>query len=451
MSATSIALPARAVARPGRVLAVVLAGQVMTSMDGSILAVALPSIRRTLDPSDGLLALIASGYFLTFGMLVVTGARLGAEIGHRTVWLGGLAGFIAASAVCGIAPSGSVLVGARLAQGAAGALVTPQVLSIVQVHFTGPERDRAIGLYSMVLALGVAAGQIAGGVLVGAGLLDDAWRPVFLVNVPIGVALLVVGRRVLPRAEPAVRSPLDLRGTAVLAAAMVAVLVPLVFGRELGWPWWAWVLLAGGLSGAWLFARVERGVEHPLLDLDAPRTPGVAAGLFGCCAVMGAYAALFFALALHLQGPLGFGPLRAGLAFVPYACGFAALSLTWTRLPVRALPVAGPLALAGGTLGVGLLARHGWPWPVTPLLVIAGAGHAAGYGPLVARITGLVDRRHVAEISGLVTTSVLLTSILAIATLGGIYLAGGGLTLTCAAVAAVCLPGAACAQRALSG
>jgi MFS family permease len=431
-----------------------LVGQTMTTMDGSIVAVALPSIRATLHPSDAALQLVVAGYFLAFGMVVVTGARLGAELGHRRVWLIGLGGFVASSALCGAAPSPGVLVAARIVQGACGALMVPQVLSMIQLHFDGRARERAVGFYSFVLALGVAAGQIVGGLIVATGVLQDAWRPVFFVNVPLGAAALMLGRRWLPLGGDAQRAPVDVRGTVVLALAMAAILVPLVFGREAGWPAWTWPTLAAGLAGLWLFARVERGVERPLFDVAVLRTPGVAFGLMACCAVMGCYAAFFFVLALHLQDDLRFGALRAGLSFVPYACGFAALSLTWTRLP-RAwhawLPVLGPLALAGAVLGAAALGADSWPAVVAAVLMLGGAGHAAGYSPLVAQMSAVVSPRHVPELSGLVTIAVLLTSVLAIATLGGIYLGGAGLVTTCIAVAAVCLPGAGCAWWATSG
>lgn len=228
--------------RPWVVLTVLLAGQMMASMDGSIVTVALPSIQHDLRVDDAVLQLVPSAYLLTLGVLNVTGARTGDLIGHRRAFLGGLAAFTLASLLCGLAPAAPVLVAARVAQAVAAALMVPQVFSLIQLRFDGSARKRAIGVYSMVLALGVALGQVIGGLVVGADLLGLTWRPVFLVNVPVGAVLMVVGLRALPESAPVARR-LDLGGVALLTAAMSAVIVPLIFGRQYGWPEWAWASL----------------------------------------------------------------------------------------------------------------------------------------------------------------------------------------------------------------
>jgi MFS family permease len=449
-----------------RVLLILLAGQAMASMDGSILAVAAPSLRAELHASDAQLQLVVAMYTMTFGALVVTGARLGDVLGARRAFLMGLAAFTMASLAGGLAPTPATLVLARALQGAAGAVMTPQVLSLIQTGFAGEARARAIGAYSVVLAAGVAAGQVLGGLVVGAGLLDAAWRPALLLNVPAGAVLLVAARRGLPATAPGPRRRLDLAGVAVLSAAVLALVVPLTFGRDAGWPAWVWPSLAAAALALALFVALERRIGahggDPLFDLSVLTLRGVAAGVAAVMVVMGVYAGFLLSLTIHLQDGLGFTPLRAGLTFAAYAAGFAAASLTWPRLPVALrdrLPVLGPVAMAAGLLGLAAVVRGG-AWPVaatTPLLVVAGAGHACGFSPLAHRLAEAVAAGQAADLSGLLLTASLIGSVLGVAALGGVYLGAAeaagsahALAATAAAGAAVLLLGAAAARRALT-
>ena len=416
-------------------LTLLLIGQLLASMDASILTVAMPQIQRELDASPTMLQAIFAAYTFTFGVLVVTGARLGDDRGHGNMFLAGLAGFTASSLVCGLAPGPEVLLIGRLVQGACGALMTPQTLQVIQRRFDGDARAKAVGLYALILSLGVLAGQLVGGVIVTAA----GWRWALLVNVPAGAVLLIAAHRAL-RGEPSGRGkPLDAPGVVLLTAAMALILVPLLLGREQGWPLWVWPSVAAGLAGMLLFGHVERTRTAPLLDVTV--LPGVRRGLVTVVGVMGSYAALLFSLTLHLQDDLGFTPLEAGLAFAPYAAGFATLSLTWRRLPP--LGPAGPLAL-----GVGALLVAGLEWSALSelLLFIAGAGHAAGYGPVVAATVAGVKPEHAPEASALLTTGSLLANALAIATLGSVYVAGG-LLPTAAGIAAVCAIAATASAR----
>ncbi|MFC7546156.1 MFS transporter [Plantactinospora sp. GCM10030261] len=418
-------------------LAVLLTGQAMSSMDTSIAAVAGPAIRDDLAASAAVTQLVLAGYTLAFGVFVVTGARLGARYGYSRIFQLGLTAFTAASAACGLAPQPWVLVVARVFQGLAGALLVPQVLSLIQREFTGARRDRAIGWYSLVLALGVAAGQIVGGLLVTWSPAGLAWRAAFLINVPIGVLLLVAGRRHLPGAGPGAGRPdrLDPIGIAGLAGAMTVLVLPLVLGRDLGWPGPLRAVLvlvgAAGLVGVLARQRrLGRRGGQPLLDLSVLRFPSVPAGLTACFLIMGCYASLLFVLTLRLQDGLGFSALDAGLAFVPYAAGFAVASLTAPRLPARAagrLPVTGPLMMTVTVAMVAVISRDGWPWlPASALLLLAGAGHAAGFSPLVGRMSGLVPPAAAASLSALISTGTLLASVLGVAAVGAFYLASAG-------------------------
>src|SRR3954467_9658001 len=258
---------------PWRLLTLLLAGQLMASMDTSILTVATPVLQRELDASPTMLQAIFAAYTFTFGVLVVTGARLGDDRGHGNMFLAGLAGFTASSLVCGLGPSAPVLLAGRLVQGACGALMTPQTLQVIQRRFEGAARAKAVGLYSMILSVGVLAGQLVGGVIV----TTVGWRWALLVNVPAGSALLVAAFG-SPRSEPPGRGKrLDVAGVILLSGAMALLLVPLLLGREQGWPAWVWPSLVAGAAVLALFARVERGRAAPLLDLTV--LPQVSRGL----------------------------------------------------------------------------------------------------------------------------------------------------------------------------
>ncbi|GLZ78259.1 MFS transporter [Actinorhabdospora filicis] len=443
---------------------ILLVAQAMAVMDNSIVAVATKTIRDDLNASGASIQLILSGYTLAFAVLVVTGARLGDDHGQRKMFLIGLAGFTIASLLCGVAPTAPILIAARLLQGVFGAMMVPQVLSSIQLLFTGDTRSRAIGYYSMVLALGVAAGQILGGLVVGADLFGQSWRVAFLINVPIGIVLFFAARPILPKGENKGPQRLDLVGVVVLAVTMIALVTPLVFGRGAGWPAWTWALLATSLAGFVAFVLFEKRLiarkGRPLLDLDAVRPPGVRPGLLACCLLNFAFAAILFTLTLHLQTALHYTPIQAGLMFVPMPVGFASVSLTWTKLPKsfhRVLPVVGMICYAGAAGGLALTARAGWPLvPAILLLALAGAGMAAGFSTLVAQMAETVGPTHASAISALVSTGTLLFSVLSVAGAGSIYLAfaeddvsrsAQGVGAALGLVGVLLLAGAGCAAR----
>src|SRR5436305_3763955 len=248
--------------RPGLVLAVVLAGQFMAVLDASIVNVAAPSIHAALHASGASLQLVVAGYTITYAVLLVTGARLGDILGHRRVFLGGLVLFTLASLGCGLAGTAGELVALRLVQGAGAAVMIPQVLSLIQRTHSGPAQARAMSSYSAVLAGGAVVGQLVGGLLISANLFGSSWRPVFLVNVPIGVALLAVGARVLPHGKGEPGRTLDLPGLALLTPAVLAFVLPLVLGQPEHWPLWGWVLMAASVPLVAAFAVAERRVAR---------------------------------------------------------------------------------------------------------------------------------------------------------------------------------------------
>jgi MFS family permease len=242
----------------GAVLAVLLIGQFMANIDTAVANIAGPSIGTDLRASPGAVGLVVSGYVVAFAVLLITGARLGASLGYRRTFLLGLAVFTAASLACGLAPGIGALVVARFVQGAGAALMVPQVLSGIQLHFEGRDRLKALGYFSIALSGGAVAGQLLGGVLIAADLFGTGWRPIFLVNVPIGIALGVAGRRLLPADPPGHRDRLDLGGVLALSATVLLVVLPLLLGSERGWPAWSWVCLLLSVPSLALFEYGER-------------------------------------------------------------------------------------------------------------------------------------------------------------------------------------------------
>ena len=348
-----------AAAPPGRrwlMLAVLLGGQFMALLDAFVVNVAMPSIGADLHASGAALQLVVGGYSAAYAMLLITGARLGDLYGRRRMYLLGVVVFTAASLACGLAPDSGLLILARCVQGAAAAVLVPQILSVIQMRFTGAARATALSAWGLVLATGAVVGVILGGLLVSADLLGAGWRPVFLINVPLGVLVAVLVPRVVPADPPRARHTgpgarrLDLRGLAIAAPAVCLIVLPLVLGRELGWPAWTLACVAAGLLLAGAFAGYERAVAarggDPLLNLGVLRAPGLAAGLGTLLAVMAGYGGLLFVFTLHLQAGLGQSALRAGLSYVPLAGMFGLVGYFWRRLPARVHPVLVPAGLA---------------------------------------------------------------------------------------------------------
>jgi EmrB/QacA subfamily drug resistance transporter len=412
-------------------LIVLLAGQFMALLDVTIVNVAMPTIGRSLHASGAELQLVVAGYTVSYAMMLITGARMGDLYGRRRMFLIGAFVFTAASLACGIAPGIGVLIAARFVQGAGAAAMMPQIMSVIQVRFDGAARARALSAYTAVLSSGFVAGQVIGGVLVTANLFGQAWRPVFLVNVPIGVALLALVPLVVPRDSPARGRRLDLAGLAIAVPAVFLVVLPLMLGHQEGWPSWVFACIGLGLVLAAVFVLVERRIANrggdPLLNLAVLRAPGLAAGLAAVAVLMITYGGFLFSFALHLQAGLGDSALRAGLTFAPCAVVFGLCGYFWRRLPQglhHLLAPLGCLVAAGGYACVGLVLdsgdRGGWLLQVT--LIVTGASLALGFSPLVTHALVRVPLRQAADASGLLTTTIQLGQAVGVATFGSLFL-----------------------------
>jgi MFS family permease len=412
-------------------LAVLLAAPFLASADATIANVATPSIRHDLAASGGDAQFVVGGYIVAYAVLLITGARLGQTHGYKRLFLLGVALFGVTSLADGLAPDITVLIVMRVLQGASAALMLPQVLTAVQLHFSGESRARAIGLYAVALSIGAVVGQILGGVLISADVAGAGWRPIFLASVPICLAVLALGSRVLPADDRDGRSHVDLAGVAALSVAVLCVVVPLTVGRESGWPVWTWAALAASVPAVALFLLTERRVlaagRAPLVDTTILARPAIGWGLVGLGASTATYFALLFTLAQYLQTGLGHTALFSGLILLPWVAAFGLAGPVRSRVPAQrlpALPVAGMLMLAAVYLAIGGSVLAGaLSTPLLAVLFVPG-GFALGivFTGLLAHMTDAASREHAPDVSGVSATAAQISASIGVAGFGLLYL-----------------------------
>ncbi|PZS20540.1 MAG: MFS transporter [Pseudonocardiales bacterium] len=407
-----------------------LTGQFMAILDVSIVNVAAPTLRSDLHASGAGLQMVIAGYTISYAVLLITGARLGDRYGPGRSFRAGLAGFTAASLLCGFAPTTGLLITSRLLQGVGAALMMPQVMSLIQRTFSGAARVRALSLYSAVIACGAVVGQVFGGVLVSANLSGAGWRPVFLVNVPIGLALLVLARG-FPADRGERNRGFDPVGVLTLSSSVLLLVVPLVLGHEEHWPLWGWFSLAASAATFGAFVVVERRLVQrggsPLVSGRLLRAPGLLVGAGALFLAMVNYGGYLFVMALHLQSGLGESALHAGLAFAPAAVGFAITGLTWRFLPERLHGPIIPVGLTVAAAAYGLLApilRAGGTGGVAMELDLLLLGLALGiaFSPMLAVALTHVSMADAADASGVLVTVFQLGQVVGVAALGTTYL-----------------------------
>ena len=445
-------------------LAALLLGQFMCIIDVLVVNVAMPSIAATLHASGASLQLVVGGYTIAYAMLLITGARLGDRYGRRRTYLAGVLIFTTASLACALAPDSQALIGFRLVQGAGAAVLVPQVFSIIQLNFTGPARARALSAYAAVLSAGAVTGLVLGGVVVTADLFGTGWRPVFAINVPIGIVLAAaVPRLVPPDAPVGPTKKLDLAGLGAAACAVLLIVLPLVLGHQEGWPAWCFGCIAAGVVLAAGFVLIERRVARggdPLLNLAVLHVPALPSGLVTLAATQIGYGGLLFAYTLHLQAGLGESALRAGLSYLPFAAVFGLAGYNWRRLPAAARRVLVPAGLTVGILAYLALAA-GLHAGITALtwtgLAAVGLGLGMSVSPLPTQSLTHVPAARAADASGLLTTTVQLGQLLGVAAIGSAYLscagsasAPGHAAATAAATSAAAMSGTALWLAALS-
>jgi EmrB/QacA subfamily drug resistance transporter len=401
----------------------------MTILDFFIVNVAIPSAQRDLHASSADVQWLVAGFALAYAGGLITGGRLGDLYGRRRLFVLGLALFTLTSAACGLAPHALFLVISRVLQGASAALLAPQVLAILGTTYAGSARARAFNLYAFTMGISAVMGPVIGGFLIDANLFGLGWRTCFLINVPVGAVAMLLTLTLVSESRAAGRQKLDIIGALLITLALMALALPLIEGRQGGWPWWTWLSL--GSAGPLLFGfamhqhRLSLRGGVPLIDLALFRERAFTVGLLGQLVLYMGQAAYFLVLAVYLQQGRGLRPLQAGVVFVAVAAGYLVTSI-----------VAGQLALGLGrqviavgalirTAGMALLLVTIWstPWVpmLVPALVIVGAGTGLALGPLTATVLARVPADQAGAASGVLTTALQVGNSLGVAIIGVLF------------------------------
>jgi EmrB/QacA subfamily drug resistance transporter len=420
-------------------LVVLMCGTFLVVLDFFIVNVALPSMQRELHASSSGLEWVVAGYGLTFSSLLIAATRLGDRWGRRRMFSLGVALFVLSSAACGAAPTTELLVSARLVQGVAGAMVSPMVLALIGDVYAGPRMPRAIGVYSMVMGLAAATGQLIGGVLIHLDLAGSGWRTIFWVNVPVGLATLVLAPRLLPdRRDPAATRP-DTVELLFATTTLTALLLPLLEGRRVGWPLWTWLCLGlAVVTGVLTLARsrwLVRRDLRPLLTPEAFRSATVRVALACQGLLFVGMASYFVVLALYLQNGRGLGPLASGAVFtlvaVPYLAGTANQRRLAARLGRATVPFGAAAFALGHLVLLTAVLRQGVGGPLlalAPGLVVSGFGMGVTLTALIdAAMTG-VEPSSAGAVSGMLSTVQQVGNALGVAVVGMVFfgaLSGG--------------------------
>jgi EmrB/QacA subfamily drug resistance transporter len=429
-----------------RVLAVVLLAEIMDLLDSTVMNVAAPSVRAGLGGGEATLQWLSAGYTLAFGVLLVVGGRLGDRWGRRRLFVLGAIGFTVASALCALAPSPEVLIAARVAQGALGALMIPQGFGVLASVFDEDERGKAFSLFGPVMGLAAIGGPILAGGLIALdpGGLD--WRLIFLVNLPIGALVVVGALRWMPADDGDAGVRIDPVGAALVAAGSALVVHPLIQGREMGWPWWTFAELAAGVVAFLALGRRQRTSASPILVPSLLRKRAFVGGLVVAVSFFAGVGGLMLVLSLHLQLDLGRSALWTALALSPMAVGIVISSVVAPNLAGRlgrSVLHVGLGVEAVGVLGLAAVVAADLPtWALLGPTLVVGLGLGLLFGTLIQSVLAAASPAEVGSASGALNAVQQLATALGVAVLGTLFF-DGGLIVGLLVVAALCLVSAA--------
>ena len=413
------------------VLATVVAAQFMFGVDAFIVNVAIPTIATELNASAAQIEAVIAIYLIAYATLVITGGRLGDIYGTRHIFIAGVAGFTVTSLWCGLAQSGPELIAARLAQGATAALMVPQVLATIHLLFADASRARAFGIYGIVLGLAGAAGFLLGGILVTLDLGGLGWRAVFFVNVPFGAIIIAAAWTIMPTVPRRAGTRLDIPGAIVLFFGLLCLIGPLLFGHDVHWSPWVWLVLAAGAAVIAAFPRLERAVARrggmPLIDLALLSDQAFMRGLAAVFFFFFANLSFYLVMTVFMQNALHIPPLQAGLVFVPLALAFVIASRhsgararhRGTRVLIEgcAVQVAGLVALAAAI-----------EWIEAPsamvlalVLTIFGYGQGLVMAPLSSAVLSTVKPASAGAGSGMYGTTAQIANAAGVAAIGAVF------------------------------
>ena len=402
---------------PGRwkSLAVILAAAFLVGLDFFVVNVSIPSIRANLHATFAEIQMVIASYGLTYSVLLISGGRLGDIYGRKRMFMWGVGAFTAASMLCGLAPSPVFLIAARVLQGISASLLFPQVLAIMQVTFPQNERAKAFGLFGTVIGTSSFSGNVLGGLLVSANVFGLSWRPIFLINLPVGIITVIAAAKFVSESRSPKARRLDMGGVALMTLALTLLLYPLIQGREAGWPAWAFVCMALFLPMMWVFVQYEKRVTaaggSPLVELDLFEDRAFVIGLFsGVCFFSGA-AAFFLISTVFLQNGLGYSARDAGLTFAWFAIAFLGSSLASVRiqprLGSRIINLGAALMITGLTALLLLTALRGASLgglELAPVLLIYGTGQGFVMPTLISTILINIKGHDAGSASGVLST-----------------------------------------------
>ncbi|MCW3466604.1 MFS transporter [Chitinophaga nivalis] len=412
-----------------RALAVLLMGAFLSPLDFFIVNIALPAMREGLHASSSELQFIVTGYGAAYAVFVVTGGRLGDIYGRKRVFIIGMCVFTLTSAICAFAPNAGILIAARIVQGLSAAMLAPQVLSSIRVIFPAAEQPRAMGLFGATFGLASIAGQLCGGLLLEWHPFGLTWETVFLINIPIGIAAVILAMRFIPENRPEKRLRLDIPGVILISAALFLFIYPLIKGREAGWPLWVFICMALAIPVMLWFVRTEQRIiregRDPLIYLQLFRDKRFLTGLT-VIFLFNNTASFFMVYPVYLQSGFHWTVLQAGLAVLPYAAGFfigPAVSAALARRFREKVLLIGLLLLSTGFL-LSVPALWFQPLPGVVLyaaLLCAGVGHGIVMPVIVRMVLAGIPVETAGLAAGVVSTTMQMGSALGVAVLGTVF------------------------------
>ncbi|MCW2523866.1 MAG: transporter permease [Frankiales bacterium] len=417
------------------ILAVVLAAECMDLIDSTVVNVAAPLVARDFHASSTSLQWIVGGYPLAIAVGLITGGRLGDLVGRKQMFILGAIGFVLASTLCGFAPNAPVLIAARLIQGGFAAMMLPQGLGIIREVFPAQEQQSAFAIFGPVIGLSAVLGPIIGGSLINLDLFGSSWRLVFLVNVPIGVAAIVAGQRLLPESKPDRSIRLDIAGTVLISIFAVLLVYPLIQGREAGWPWWTYACMGASVLVLIAFALLQRHRDAtgraPLVTPSVFSHRGFSAGLLFAVLFFAGIGGTLLSATLFLQLGEGFSPIRAAVSTVALSVGLvigaglsgAVLGPKFGRLTLQ---VGVAIGAVGWFLLIVALRGHGQVGflQLSPGLLIAGIGFGLVVAPMFDIILASVTERETGSGSGVLNATQQLATSIGVAGIGTIFFDG---------------------------
>ncbi len=411
-------------------LTIVALAFVMDLLDTTIVNIAIPSIQSNLGASFAIIQWLIAGYSLAFAVLLITGGRMGDVFGYKKLFMWGVAGFTLASLLSGLAWNPEVLVGARIVQGMMAALMVPQVMSLMQIMYKPNERGKVMGLFGALGGLSASLGPIIGGILINANIAGSDWRPIFLINVPVGIFAFLAASRYLPNGKSPHPLKLDLVGTFLVILALLLLVFPLIQGRELDWPAWSFWMMAAAVPifgiFAWWQLHKDRTDHSPLIMPVLFKKRSFSMGMLSNIVYQGVMAGFFLSFTLMLQIGLGFDVIKAALTGLPIAIG---IGLSIGVVSQKLMPKLGRYTISLGAIimtfglsGLYWIVQNGGldlnPWFVAPALLVIGLGMGTVMAPIFSVALTDVDSKHAGSASGVLNAIQQLGGAIGIAIIG---------------------------------